>query len=93
MSKPANPAGYHHGRPISHQAVRTVWAAVTADPQARVRDMSKYLHMSSATIVLALHTLRAAGYIDFAPRTTGARTVLMPFALIAPRGHAGSQPG
>jgi hypothetical protein len=93
MSKPANPAGRHLGRPISPQAVRAVWAAITATPQAPVRELATRLGYSTATINLALQTLRKADYVAFADRTSGARTVLLPFALIAPRGHAGSQSG
>lgn len=81
------PPGYQTSAPrLSH--VRAIWAAVTYDPTATLSELRAITGLSNATIGRALHALRFAGYIDFDPSRARARVVLVPFAIIAPRGDA-----
>jgi predicted ArsR family transcriptional regulator len=64
---------------------RRVWAAITADPQAHIRDLACQLDLNPHTIHRILHQLRDAGYIDFADRSERARTVIIPFCITGAR--------
>ena len=68
---------------VSAAVTRRVWAEVTKDPQATVRELAERTGVpSSSNVYLALVRLRDAGYIDFAPNTNRTRRIIVPFAII-----------
>lgn len=75
---------YDHHRP-SLARVRRVWAAVSETPNATVRELGATLDLSPVAVGAALQVLRMAGYIDFAPRSGRARTIIVPFVTIRAR--------
>lgn len=72
---------------------RRVWAAVTKYPQATLDELGAIVGYTKSRVWQILEDLRSAGYIDFAPRTKGARTILLPFAAIEPTNEAAGQGG
>jgi hypothetical protein len=58
---------------------RRVWSAVTARPQATVRELAAMTGISSSdTVHDHLCFLRAAGYIDFQDSAERARRIIIP---------------
>lgn len=73
---------------VADDSVRRVWRAVTKQPQATTRELGDAINLSPSGVRAALRMLRDAGYIDFAPRSAGARTILMGFAEIGGQDNA-----
>ncbi|MDP9317024.1 MAG: hypothetical protein M3R24_40255 [Chloroflexota bacterium] len=68
------------------QALRDVWAAVTADPCATVDTIAARTgYVSKGPVSELLRELRDYGYIDFNDRTRGARRILVPFVVTRSR--------
>ena len=71
-----------YGRYVSEALLRRVWAAVTKEPQIRVRPLAAQLgYRSCSDVSIALRVLRDAGYIDFADRSIGTRQIIVPFYI------------
>ena len=65
--------------PLSHHFIRAVWAAVSKQPCASVRELADMAGYSSYGLVgEALRYLRACGYIEFEDHTKRARRVVLP---------------
>lgn len=75
------PHGYQRSAPKLRD-MRTVWAAVTRTPTATLTELRAVTGLSLTTIGRALHALRFAGYIDFDPYRSRARTIVVPFGLV-----------
>ena len=70
------------GRTSVNHNTRRVWAAVTREPNIRIRALAERLGVSTSVIGYQLRRLRAAGYITFADNTTGTRQVIVPFITL-----------
>lgn len=58
---------------------RRVWAAVSRQPQATVRELAAMSGLKSqGTVRLHLRFLRAAGYIEFQDGAERARRIILP---------------
>lgn len=75
-----------NGYLVSFRAARAVWAAVSKDPQAGVRELTNELGLAIGTVNGALHLLRDLGYVQFDTGSQGARTIVVPFANMAQEG-------
>lgn len=71
-----------YGHHVTLRNARRVWAAVTAHPQATVRELGGELGMPFGTVAAALRLLRDAGYVEFDAASARARRVLIPFIVI-----------
>lgn len=65
---------------VTLKRVWCIWAAITKEPQVTVRKLAEQTGIPFCTVSAALRVLRDAGYIDFADRTNGARTILIGYA-------------
>lgn len=72
-----------YGQRVSLHTLRHVWAALTANPQAPIRELVAETHTCRASVAAAIEILRQAGYVEFAPRTNRARRVVVPFVEVA----------
>lgn len=63
----------------SVRTVQRVWAAVTHTPGASVREIAAASGLTYGHTSGILRLLRDAGYIDFAPASARARTIIVPF--------------
>lgn len=61
---------------------RRVWAALTTDPCRTVRELVDDLGLAHDTVIRAIRRLSDAGYIDYQPGATRARSVIVPFVII-----------
>lgn len=68
----------------SIRTVQRVWAAVTRTPCASVRELACASGLTYGHTSGILRLLRDAGYIDFAPASARARTIVVPFIVAAP---------
>lgn len=74
---------YAYGSAIGIQAIRRVWAAVTHNPCASLRELEQSLPLSHSQIVNALDILYRSGYIEqSSPRAARARRVIVPFVEV-----------
>lgn len=71
--------GYYVGR----QAIRRVWAAVTQQPCATVRELARVAQLDYRGVACAIRVLHDAGYIDAPPKLARARRVLVPFVVLS----------
>lgn len=64
---------------VSLRMLRRVWAAVSSDPRASVRELSQAAGCSQSVAACALRALVAAGYVTHAgPGTGRSRHVVVP---------------
>jgi DNA-binding MarR family transcriptional regulator len=61
---------------------RRVWAAITRDPSASIRELSRTTDLHVLEVQRAIDTLEAAGYITRVPHKSRARVVVVPFYRI-----------
>lgn len=61
---------------------REVWAAVTQNPQASVRELAVITGYATGTIQKALLTLNAIGYVLHERKSVRARTIAVPFVVV-----------
>lgn len=84
------PQGYQKTK-ASLPAIRQVWAAVTRQPGAAIREIGEACDLPTITVGRALYDLREAGYVEFDTATSRARAVRVPLyeRLLAkpPRGR------
>lgn len=67
------------GRTISIRRVRLVWAAVSAHPQATIRELATVVGFEYGDVARALRVLENAGYIEHPHNVNRARRILMPY--------------
>lgn len=65
---------------VSDASTRLVWRAVTRTPQATTREIGAVVGLGHSGVSAALRMLKDAGYIDFAHKSRGARTILIGYA-------------
>lgn len=71
------------GRLLNVHAIRNVWAAITHDPQATVRELADQLDMAFGDVQRAMMVLRDAGYVEqTVPRAARARRIVVPFVEV-----------
>lgn len=61
------------------QNTRRVWAALTANPDATIRQIRARTGLHADAVQLAIYQLESAGYITRDPRTARGRRVVVPF--------------
>lgn len=67
-------------KPLNQRtSLYVVWAAVTTNPHASIRELGAQVGLSYTTVRFHLETLYAAGYIAQDRKRSRARCVLMPF--------------
>ena len=66
---------------VTVAVARRVWAAVTATPQATLREIAARADTSYSVAGAALRLLRDAGYVDFDHGTDHGRRVIIPFVV------------
>ncbi len=62
--------------------IRAVWAAVTRQPNASVRELAAELRIGYGRVAESLRALAAFGYIEIAPGRTRARRIVVPFVEV-----------
>ncbi len=65
---------------VSDASTRMVWRLVTKTPQATTRAIGEAVGLGCGSVSAALRMLRDAGYIDFAHKSRGARTIVIGYA-------------
>ena len=76
----ARPRRHQTGLAVSLPTLRRVWAAVTRDPRARLRQLATETDLAYTTVRCALIALAGAGYIETGGYgKTAARRIVVPF--------------
>lgn len=71
-----------YGMEVSDQYIRKVWAAVTRQPRASVRELAEELGSSFSAVSASIRFLTDAGYIEHERGACRARRIVVPFGVI-----------